>query len=236
MKVLTLKYLTIALFKTTSEIILIYYVYLVIIIKDRVYLSLFDKLRLGLVMDNSRIAVSIRRQLIAMSLIANALIIWFVRWAMAGTRKTGSEGYGWPLQTDANSYPDWVVNGWLPLDFLVGTLMVYGLCHIMVEPEAFLSTILRGLVISFSVPGVMMGAVFVALDGWFIGLKAFVFSGLASVTLMLAIAVLIGVLLGAGWLVSQGYHRYLAPVLTPVLVPLQRFFTAQDIPEHSDPS
>lgn len=199
-------------------------------------------------MDNSRIAVSIRRSFIAMSLIASVPITLFARWAMAGTRKTGSEGYGWLLQTDANSYPDWVVNGWLPLDFLVGMLMVVTLCHIMVEPEEFLSTILGGLVMSFSVPGCLVGASFVAYNGWFIGLKAFVFSGLVGVTLMLAIAVPIGVVLGTGWLISQGYHRYCAPVPAPVLTPvftpvpapvlvhLQRLSTAQDIPEHSDPS
>lgn len=194
-------------------------------------------------MNHSRSAVSMRRQLIALSLLGTLLLMGFTRWALAGSSYFSGERYDLLLRIPMSNYPSWVANGWLPLDIVVGTAMLYGLMHVMNsprlrgnEPSTIPGIIGMSLIMSFSFLGSMMGMIGAALGGWYVGLEAFVFGGAAGCALMIALAVLMGAVFGTGWLIREGYRRYLAPVFKPALAPLHRFFTAQDVPEHSESS
>lgn len=186
---------------------------------------------------HTRAAISARRQQIFMSIIGSLVFIGFTRFALGGAPGLDHVRYDAVFQQPYSAYPAWVGNGWLPLDLLVGAVLLYEILHTLLridepsEPETTISLVGMVLRMSFGVLGSMLGVIGVGIGGWYMGLEYYVIGGVFGCVFMVALGIFAGVIFGLGWLIREGYRRYVARFVAPILAPLKRFFTAQDVPE-----
>ena len=47
-------------------------------------------------------------------------------------------------------------------------------------------------------------------------------------------SLIIMTMFGAGWLVREGYRRYAAHIVSPLMAPLKQYFEAEDVPDDTD--
>ena len=187
-------------------------------------------------MDKKRLVVSLRRHVATIGLVQVLLLTLFARYLAVDTGyNTGDRRdilFGVPL----GNYPSWIANGLLPLDVVVGTVMLYGLMYVLnftahrERAKTFAGQVPTIAIVSIGAAGGAFGIMGSAMGGWYVGIGYYIVGGLAACVITIGVAVVVHIVLGIVRPIREYYRRHAVHRSRPIRTALRRFYMAEDVP------
>ncbi len=187
-------------------------------------------------MDKKRLVVSLRRHVATIGLVEVLLLTLLARYLAVDAGYNTSDRRDILFGASLSDYPSWIANGLLPLDVVVGTVMLYGLMYVLnftanrERAKTVAGQVPTIAIVSIGAAGGAFGIMGSAMSGWYVGIGYYIVGGLAACVITVGVAVIVHIVLGIVQPIREHYRRHAVRRSRPIRTALRRFYAAEDIP------